>query len=186
MSALHASSKTPRRVLHTAAMEGEFADNQQGTGEAASITVLEVDAGAPHGRGEISTCPAQGSGRRLPSASAVAVSRREVHTQPCVLALPKDAKRRYPTPTRRVRHSLESGRTVEVTGKEHATRTLRDWVPADGSLTISTAAAPVQGVEHKHCTVLQRGDGYGYLWKEVAFASPPCTSLRTGFPNANE
>lgn len=100
MSRLHASSKTHRRVLHTAAVEGVVADNAQGAGE--------------------------------------------------------------------------------VTGKEHATHTIRVAVPAAGSLTISTAAASVQGVGHKHCTVLQRGDGYGFLWKEVAFASPPCTSLRTG------
>lgn len=33
---------------------------------------------------------------------------------------------------------------------------------ASGSFNIQTAAGVVQGIGHRHCRILQRGDGYGY------------------------
>jgi hypothetical protein len=76
--------------------------------------------------------------------------------------------------------------TGEVTGKVHATHTIRVALRAPESFTISTTAAPVHGVGQKHCTALQRGDCYEYLWREVTFASSHCTSFRTGFPNVKK
>lgn len=64
-------------------------------------------------------------------------------------------------------------RAVVPTGKKYGTHTGRVAVRATGSFNITTTAGTVQGVSHKHCAVLQRGDGYGYLWKEAAFSSRP-------------
>lgn len=76
-------------------------------------------------------------------------------------------------------------RAFVPSGKKAGIHTGRVAVRATGSFNITTTAGTVQGISHKHCTALQRGDGYGYLWKGVAFSSPPCASLRTGFPNAD-
>ena len=73
-------------------------------------------------------------------------------------------------------------RAIVPTGKKQGTHTGRVAVRKTGSFNITTTAGTVQGVSHKHCTVLQRGDGYSYLWKEVAFSSPPS---QTGSPNAD-
>jgi hypothetical protein len=39
-----------------------------------------------------------------------------------------------------------------------------NWVAvrASGSFNIQTSAGLVQGVSHRYCTVVQRGNGYGY------------------------
>ena len=37
-------------------------------------------------------------------------------------------------------------------------------VRASGSFNIQTGLETVQGIGHKHCRVIQRGDGYGYLY----------------------
>jgi len=57
-------------------------------------------------------------------------------------------------------------RAVVPSGKKAGTHTGRVAVRATGSFNITTTAGTIQGISHKHCTVLQRGDGYGYLWKE--------------------
>jgi 5-methylcytosine-specific restriction endonuclease McrA len=57
-------------------------------------------------------------------------------------------------------------RAVVPSGKKQGTHTGRVAVRATGSFNINTTAGTVQGISHKHCGVLQRGDGYGYLWKE--------------------
>ena len=73
-------------------------------------------------------------------------------------------------------HGFQTGdhvRAVVPTGKKQGTHTGRIAVRATGSFNITTTAGTIQGISHKHCTVLQRGDGYGYLWKEEAFSSRP-------------
>ena len=41
-------------------------------------------------------------------------------------------------------------------------------VRASGSFNVSTTAGVVQGISHKHCSVLHRADGYSYLLKTGA------------------
>jgi hypothetical protein len=33
-------------------------------------------------------------------------------------------------------------------------------------------AGTVQGISHKHCRVLQRADGYGYVWQATQIEQP--------------
>ena len=47
-------------------------------------------------------------------------------------------------------------------GKKAGTHTGRVAVRASGSFNIQTRGGMVQGISHKHCKQLQRGDGYGY------------------------
>lgn len=47
-------------------------------------------------------------------------------------------------------------------GKRAGTHAGRVAVRASGSFNIQTAAGVVQGIGHRHCRILQRGDGYGY------------------------
>lgn len=52
---------------------------------------------------------------------------------------------------------------AEVTqGKKKGIYTGRVAVRASGSFNIQTSKGLVQGVSHRYCTVVQRGDGYGY------------------------
>jgi len=73
-------------------------------------------------------------------------------------------------------YGFQTGDLVQAavpTGKKAGTHTGRVAVRATGSFNINTAAGTIQGISHRHCTVLQRGDGYGYLWKEETFSSRP-------------
>ncbi|MDE3023460.1 MAG: RRXRR domain-containing protein [Pseudomonadota bacterium] len=49
------------------------------------------------------------------------------------------------------------------TGKKAGIHTGRVAVRATGSFNIQTATGVVQGISHRHCKVIQRADGYGYL-----------------------
>lgn len=51
-------------------------------------------------------------------------------------------------------------------GKKRGVWTGRVAVRSSGSFNIKTADALVQGVSHRHCRLLQRGDGHEYLVKE--------------------
>jgi len=42
-------------------------------------------------------------------------------------------------------------------------------VRATGSFNIQTVDAVVQGISHKYCRIVQRGDGYGYAWSITPF-----------------
>jgi hypothetical protein len=60
-------------------------------------------------------------------------------------------------------------------GKNQGTHTGRVAVRATGSFNIQTRSGMVQGISHKHCKQLQRGDGYGYnlvAFKD-AIGAPP-------------
>jgi hypothetical protein len=52
--------------------------------------------------------------------------------------------------------------TVPASSKKAGVYTGRVAVRATGSLNIQTASGVVQGINHKRCAVLMRGDGYGY------------------------
>ncbi|MDQ3058128.1 MAG: RNA-guided endonuclease IscB [Pseudomonadota bacterium] len=65
---------------------------------------------------------------------------------------------------------------AEVTqGKKTGSYTGRVAVRASGSFNIQTSNGLVQGVSHRYCTVVQRGDGYGYQLaaKTDATGTPP-------------
>jgi hypothetical protein len=47
-------------------------------------------------------------------------------------------------------------------GKKAGVHAGRVAVRASGSFNIQTPAGVVQGISHKHCRVLMRGDGYAY------------------------
>ncbi|MGM0521792.1 MAG: RNA-guided endonuclease IscB, partial [Pseudomonadota bacterium] len=62
-------------------------------------------------------------------------------------------------------HGFQTGDMVKAsvpTGKKAGTHTGRVAVRKTGSFNIQTEQGAVQGISHKHCTVIQRGDGYGY------------------------
>jgi 5-methylcytosine-specific restriction endonuclease McrA len=60
-------------------------------------------------------------------------------------------------------------------GKKAGSYTGRVAVRASGSFNIQTSDGLVQGVSHRYCTVVQRGDGYGYqlVAKTDATGTPP-------------
>jgi 5-methylcytosine-specific restriction endonuclease McrA len=49
-----------------------------------------------------------------------------------------------------------------ATGKKQGHYRGRVAIRATGSFNIQTSEGVVQGISHRHCTLLQRGDGYGY------------------------
>ena len=57
---------------------------------------------------------------------------------------------------------------IVPTGKKAGVHTGRVAVRASGSFNIQTGDGMVQGISHRHCRVLQRGDGYGYSWLSTA------------------
>jgi hypothetical protein len=59
-------------------------------------------------------------------------------------------------------------KAVVPKGKKTGVYTGRVAVRASGSFNIQTSAELVEGISHKHCKVLQRGDGYGYFFQPVA------------------
>ena len=72
-------------------------------------------------------------------------------------------------PRRKRIHGFATGdlvRAVVEKGKKEGTWTGRVAVRSTGSFNIKTADALVQGVSHKHCRLLARGDGHAYTVKE--------------------
>jgi len=62
-------------------------------------------------------------------------------------------------------HGFQTGdmvRAIVPTGKKAGTHTGRVAIRKTGSFNIQTEQGAVQGISHKYCTVIQRGDGYGY------------------------
>lgn len=60
---------------------------------------------------------------------------------------------------------FQTGDTVKAhvtKGKKIGHYTGRAAVRASGSFNIQTAEGVVQGISHRHCTLIQRADGYGY------------------------
>nr|WP_298059999.1 RNA-guided endonuclease IscB [uncultured Halomonas sp.] len=62
-------------------------------------------------------------------------------------------------------HGFQTGdmvRAMVPTGKKAGTYTGRVAIRKTGSFNIQTEHGAVQGISHKYCTLIQRGDGYGY------------------------
>ena len=55
-------------------------------------------------------------------------------------------------------------RASVIGGKKIGEYIGRVAVRASGSFNIQTQDAVVQGISHKYCRIVQRGDGYGYTW----------------------
>jgi hypothetical protein len=58
--------------------------------------------------------------------------------------------------------------SVVPSGKKAGTYIGKVAVRASGSFNVSTTVGVVQGISHKHCSVLHRADGYSYLSKTGA------------------
>ena len=81
-------------------------------------------------------------------------------------------------------------KAVVPTGKKAGNSVGRVAIRASGSFNIQTGNGLVQGIPHRCCTLIQRGDGYGYSWITIATtkggagigqAIPPRAEPR-GFP----
>ena len=66
-------------------------------------------------------------------------------------------------------------KAVVPTGKKMGTHMGRVAIRATGSFNIQSSDGLVQGVSHRHCKVLQRGDGYSYslVAKTDVIGTPP-------------
>ena len=53
-------------------------------------------------------------------------------------------------------------KAIVPTGKKIGAYTGRVAIRASGSFNIQTSQGVVQGISHRHCRIIQRGDGYGY------------------------
>ena len=58
--------------------------------------------------------------------------------------------------------------SVVPSGKKAGTHIGKVAVRASGSFNVSTTVGVVQGISHKHCSMLHKADGYSYLSKTGA------------------
>ncbi|WP_083944828.1 RNA-guided endonuclease IscB [Thiomicrospira microaerophila] len=68
-------------------------------------------------------------------------------------------------------HGFQTGDQVKAvvpSGKKQGIYTGRVAVRASGSFNIQAANGLVQGISHKHCTLIQRGSGYGFNLTTIA------------------
>jgi len=59
-------------------------------------------------------------------------------------------------------------KAVVTKGKKVGTYLGRVAIRASGSFNVQTGNGLVQGIHHRFCTLLQRADGYGYSWAQIA------------------
>lgn len=67
-------------------------------------------------------------------------------------------------------HGFQTGDRVKAVvphGKKAGTHRGRVAVRATGRFNIQTPDGVVQGLSHRHCTLIQRGDGYGYSFRKT-------------------
>jgi hypothetical protein len=85
-------------------------------------------------------------------------------------------------PSMKVHHGFATGddvRAVVPRGKHSGTHVGRVAVRSSGSFNIKTNGGTVQGISYRHCTLLQRADGWGYEQdKEVGPRTRVGLSLR--------
>jgi 5-methylcytosine-specific restriction endonuclease McrA len=83
--------------------------------------------------------------------------------------------------TRKKQHfGFQTGDMVKATvpkGKKTGLHVGRVAVRSSGSFNIQTLQGVVQGIFHKHCTLVQRSDGYGYSFNRVA--NTGCEQVRS-------
>ena len=61
-------------------------------------------------------------------------------------------------------------RAIVPKGKNAGIHVGRVAVRASGSFNLRTDERQLQGLSHRHCRMVQRGDGYGYLTQpKIAF-----------------
>lgn len=68
-------------------------------------------------------------------------------------------------------HGFQTGDLVKAQvpqGKKAGAYRGRVAVRATGSFNIQTGNCVVQGISYRHCSLIQRGDGYGYLMQPIA------------------
>jgi hypothetical protein len=56
-------------------------------------------------------------------------------------------------------------RAEVLKGKKIGTYVGRVAIKRDGNFTITTKEGPVEGINHRYCKVIQRGDGYSYQYR---------------------
>jgi len=59
-------------------------------------------------------------------------------------------------------------KAIVTTGKKAGTYLGRVAIRASGSFNIQTAEGLIQGISHCFCTLIQRADGYGYVFTKIA------------------
>ena len=62
-------------------------------------------------------------------------------------------------------HGFQTGDQVKAVvpkGKKQGTYLARVALRDTGSFNLKTSTATVEGINHKHCRLIQLGDGYGY------------------------
>ena len=87
-------------------------------------------------------------------------------------------------------HGFQTGDLVKAVvqkGKKLGTYTGRVAVRASGSFNIQTSMGVVQGISYKHCTLIQRNDGYGYSTKgkQSSTALLSITALKDSVSRSN-
>jgi hypothetical protein len=76
----------------------------------------------------------------------------------------------------RQRWPLTRLRAVVTTGTKQGRYVGRVLVRASGSFDIQTKQGRVQGISHRFCSPVHRGDGYSYAKGEVSVQEPPTPS----------
>ena len=69
-------------------------------------------------------------------------------------------------------HGFQTGdrvKAVVTKGKKIGTYVGRVAVRASGSFNIQTAQRLIQGISYRYCTLIQRGDGYGYSLRSDSY-----------------
>ncbi|WP_414041490.1 RNA-guided endonuclease IscB [Acidithiobacillus sp. M4-SHS-6] len=59
-------------------------------------------------------------------------------------------------------------KAIVTTGKKAGIYLGRVAIRASGSFNIQSVTGLVQGIHHRFCTLIQRTDGYGYMWTKIA------------------
>lgn len=70
-------------------------------------------------------------------------------------------------------------KAVVTKGKKIGTYTGRVAVRATGSFNIQTAESVIQGISHRHCTLIQRADGYSYSQLGAPATATASTAARS-------
>jgi len=74
-------------------------------------------------------------------------------------------------------------KAIVPTGKKTGTYVGRVAIRATGSFNIQTAAGAVQGISHKHCKVIQRGDRYQFVAQSTKESEKGATLRVARYPS---
>ena len=93
----------------------------------------------------------------------------------CRTRVNKHGARRGLLPRQKRFFGFQTGDMVKANvpdGKKKGVHVGRVAVRSSGSFNIQTSATTVEGIHHRHCQVLQRGNGYNYSWRPAERNSP--------------